>query len=183
MWVRMSSLKLGQHQCWLIVASVSYVHGCNRYVWYQLTTYFFRMVRTTILSFIQIIINVFLPPRKYLVLWFALLSFSSSSLSLSWYLSFVQYVCVLLDPGPCGMSKSWGGDVPTSGSDHSVPTLLHLLLCSLLLNPPHPLILSSNVCPRGTTTTDPPPHPSTSALLSHGIIRPPGCPLSLSQNT
>ena len=54
-------------------------------------------------------------------------------------------VCVLLVTSLFGMSESWCGNVPTSDSDRSGPRLCRLLLCSLFINPPSPLILPSNV--------------------------------------
>ena len=97
------------------------------------------------------------------------------------------YVCVcvfvLLSTCPCGVSESWGGDVTTSDSDNSGPRLHYLFLCSLLLNPYRPLLLTSNVCPGEKPSPAPPTHPSTSALLPHGIICPPGRPLYPSRYT
>ena len=54
------------------------------------------------------------------------------------------------------------------------PIPCRLFLYSLLLNPPLPLLLPSDVFPRGGYTPAPPPHPPTSALLPHVIIRPNG---------
>ena len=74
---------------------MAYVHSkprCNRYLWYKLTTYFWIIFGTKILSFLQISINVFLTPRRYIVWYFALFSFYTIFFSLHWYLSIVRYV-------------------------------------------------------------------------------------------
>ena len=74
-----------------MVTYVQSVPGCNSYVWYQLTKYFRRFFGTTILSFLQISINAFPPPRKDLVWYFACYSFSVSYLYFHLYLSIVWY--------------------------------------------------------------------------------------------
>ena len=93
-------------------------------------------------------------------------------------------MCVLLDTSPWGFSVWWGGNVPTSGIDHSGPRLYRLLLHSLLIEPVSPS------CPavqfslgRGQHNPAPPPQPSTSDLLPQGIIRPPGHHPYLYQHT
>ena len=95
--------------------------------------------------------------------------------------TFKSYVCLylLLVTSPYGMYESWGSGVPTSDSDHYGPRLGHLFFCSLIINPRRPLLLPPDVRP----THETPPHPSTCALLPHGIIRPPGRPLYPSQHT
>ena len=89
------------------------------------------------------------------------------------YWSLVRYVCpnhevVMLQPRTVNTPK---------------PRIIRLLLYSLLLNPPHPLLLPSNVLTGGQTTPDPPPHPLTYSLLSHGIIHPHGRHPYLSHHT
>ena len=92
-------------------------------------------------------------------------------------------VCVLLATSPCGISESWGGDVPISDSDQCGPRLRRLFWCRLLMNLPFNLFLSSSVLLRGKPTTDLPPHPLTYTLSLHGIIRPDVHTPSPSQNT
>ena len=91
-------------------------------------------------------------------------------------------MCVLLFTSPCGVSESWGGDVPASDSDHSGPRLCLLLLRRLNINPPHPLLLPSALHPGGKLTPSLPTYPTMSAPLPHSIIQPPGRPPSLSHN-
>ena len=92
-------------------------------------------------------------------------------------------VCVLLTTSLHFISESWGDGVPTSESDQSVPRICCLLLCSLLLKPPLPILLTYNVCTRGKPYPALPPHQSTPDLSSHRIICPPGNPLSPSEHT
>ena len=83
-------------------------------------------------------------------------------------------VCLLLYNSPCGISKSWDGDVPSSDSDHSGPRIHCLLLCRFLLNPPRTLLLTSDVRLRGQPTPAQSPHLSTSFMSPHEIILPLG---------
>ena len=58
-----------------------------------------------------------------------------------------------------------------------------MLLHILNINPSRPLLLLSDFRPMGQPTPAPPPHPSTSALSPHGIIRSPRRSPYPSQNT
>ena len=81
-----------------------------------------------------------------------------------------RYICVLLATSLCGISVSWGGDVPTVYNYHSRPRLHHLFLCILLLNPLWPLLLPPDLCLRGQPTPAPHLHTLTFVLYPHGII-------------
>ena len=59
-----------------------------------------------------------------------------------------NHVCVLLATSPWGLSKLWGGDVPTSNIYHSGPRLCRLLLYRFLIEPTSPSIPDFR-CPLG----------------------------------
>ena len=63
------------------------------------------------------------------------------------------------------------------------PILCQLLLYSLIMNPPHPLLLPSNLPPGRNPNIAPPTHVPASTLSSYGIICPPGQQPSPSQHT
>ena len=71
---------------------------------------------------------------------------------------------VILSTSPWGLSKLWGGEVPTSDIDHNVPMIRRLLLHTLI-NPPQPPLIPSYVLS---------PPSSSTVLPPHGIICPPG---------
>ena len=79
-------------------------------------------------------------------------------------------VGVLLAINPCSMSESWGGGVPTSEHDHYGPSLLHLLLRILNLNPPRPLLLLTDFRPRVKPTTAPPKYLSLCRVIIFSFI-------------
>ena len=75
---------------------------------------------------------------------------------------------LIMATSPLGLSKLWGGGIPTSYIDHSGPMLRRLLLCSLLigLTPPYSPFFAFSAS-----------QPSSYVLPPHGIH----CPLGVTR--
>ena len=111
-------------------------------------------------------------------------SISSSTFVLCGSIVVVVVVLIFLATGPWGVSKLWGGDVPTSDRDPSGPRIRHKFIRSYSYYSRSTLSAHLPMSAQGGLLARAPSSPPFPTIVSpHRIIRPPERHLSPFQNS